>query len=114
MYIVDNQVVKPEDFVTEREILAKIFEVYPQIIYTVADISGYLMNPNHMALLLIEEKLPELFNRYFIEVIADGSFDYEYGDICSTHHCISTVGYVRRTEELEEIAIDDLWEYDYY
>ena len=48
-----------------------------------------------------------IFEKNFIEVYEDASFDYEYGSICSTHICYAHVGYTYRTKEIEELSISE-------
>lgn len=114
-----NEVVSPQEFVTDEEIIAKVFEVCPQVVFTSIlkyDFFNYINTiPSHCNSTIlegIEANFQHIIDNYFIEVLEDASFDYEYGDICSTHHCVSSVGYVARTPKFEALAYDELYECD--
>lgn len=117
----DNEVVKPQDLVSDEEMISIVYATCPQVIYTNIlkhDYSNYIDSiPEHCNNIILDgimDNFNHIIDKHFIEVIEDASFDYEYGDICATHHCTVTSGYVHRTPEFEAIAIDDWWEDDYY
>ena len=120
MYInSERESVNSQDFVTEKEMIQTICKIYPHIIFVdllCCDYFNYIATiPEHYNDLIlrgIERHFPHLIENNFIEVVEDGSFDYEYGDICSTHNCTVRVGYVPRTPEFEQIAIIHPWEDD--
>lgn len=114
-------VVNPQNLVSDEEMISLVYAICPQIVFTNIlqhDYSNYIDSiPEHCNNIILDgimDNFNHIIDKHFIEVIEDASFDYEYGDICSTHHCTVTSGYVHRTPEFEEIAIDDWWEDDYY
>lgn len=104
--------------VDDCEIIKEVFEACPQIIgldLLYLDMYGMpeYMNAHIVDLLECYQQFKSIIDREFIEVVEDSSFDYEYGDICSTHHCVTRVGYVRRTPEMMEI-ISYPWDMEFY
>ena len=115
-----NGVVNSSNIVSNEEIIATIFKACPQIVFYPIlkyDFFNYINTiPNHCngtILQALESDFQHIINHYFIEVVEDASFDYEYGDICSTHHETASVGYVPRTSEFEALAIE-IWDYNPY
>lgn len=118
-----NEVVNPQNLVSDEEIISIVYTICPQVVFTNIlkyDYSNYIDSiPEHCNNTILDgimDNFSHIVNKHFIEVIEDASFDYEYGDICSTHHCTVTSGYVRRTPEFESVAIDDYEDIydDYY
>lgn len=118
-----NEVVNPQNLVSDEEIISIVYAICPQVVFTNIlrrDYSNYIDSvPEHCNNIILDgimDNFSHIVNKHFIEVIEDASFDYEYGDICSVHHCTVTSGYVRRTPELESVAIDDYEDIydDYY
>lgn len=121
MYIRADGLVKDLKFVSTEDILATVFSVTPQCVCTPIlsyDFFNYINTiPTHcndIILRGIEAYFSHIIEKNFIEVVEDCSFDYEYGDICSTHHEDATIGYVRRTQEMEELACEGPWDDDYF
>lgn len=121
MFIDNTQgVVNSSNIVSDEEIIAKIFEICPQIVfYSILkyDFSNYIntipQHCNNTILRALKSDFQHIIDHYFIEVVEDASFDYEYGDICSTHHELASVGYVPRNSEFEELAME-IWDYNPY
>lgn len=122
MYINNTkEVVKTSQLVSDEEILATIFDIAPQMVFTPLlnyDFFNYIATiPTHCNNIILQyfenSEYRHIISHYFIEVCEDGSFDYEYGDICATHHCLTSVGYVRRTPQTEALAYED-YDDDYY
>lgn len=120
MYINNDKCsVSTSDLVSDENIIALVFELQPQVVLSdllscdyfnyINDIPEYC---NGTILDGIIYRFEHIIEKHFIEVLEDASFDYEYGDICSTHHEVALVGYVPRTPEFEAIAVEP-WE-DYY
>lgn len=108
-YIMNNNEIE-KFIVGDEEIIKAVFEVCPQIIalskllYLVHYPKLYqYYNGDIVQLLECCREFKAIIDKNFIEVCEDGSFDYEYGDICGTHHCMTSVGYVKRTPEMEEL-----------
>ena len=108
-YIMNNKEIE-EQLVSDEEIIKVVFEACPQIItlpllkYDRYGLVEYA-NGHIREYLEYHKEFSKIIEKNFIEVCEDGSFDYEYGDICSTHHCLYSVGYVKRTPEMEEQII---------
>ena len=113
-----NGIVNSTEIVYDEEIIATVFEIEPTVVFTPLlryDYFNYINTIpercNNIILNGIIHNFEHIINKYFIEVVEDASFDYEYGDICSTHNCVTGVGYVKRTPDTEAIAQE---EWDYY
>lgn len=119
---INNEIeaVNPHNLVSEETILATVYEIYPHIVFTQLlsyDFFNYISSiPEHcngILLQAVESNFNHLITNNFIEVVGDASFDYDYGDISSTHHDTYQVGYVPRTPEFEAIATED-WDEEYF
>lgn len=106
--------------VSDEEIIKVIFEACPQIIalskllYFVDYPDLYeFYNKNIVELLLCYEEFNFIVEKNFIPVIEDGSFDYDYHGISSTHHCTICTGYVPRNEEMMEL-ISYPWDMEFW
>lgn len=119
MYINNNREAVDSHIVSNEDILKIIFEVCPQVVFSdilSRDFSNYIATiPEHCNSTILNgvaTRFEHIINNNFIKVVEDGSFGYDYGDISTTHHQTVTIGYVPRTPEFEEMAIEP-WE-DYY
>lgn len=120
MYINNDKCpVNTSEFASSEEIIAVAFEIQPQLVFSellACDYFGYINSiPEHCNNIILDgviRRFEHIIENNFIEVLEDASFDYEYGDICSTHHEVALVGYVPRIPEFEELAVEP-WE-DYY
>lgn len=115
-YIMNSEEIE-EQLVSDEEIIKVIFEACPQIVALPLlkyDRYGFVeyANGHIREFLEYREEFSGIIKKNFIEVCEDGSFDYEYGDICSTHHCLCSVGYVKRTPEMEREIVDP-WDMDW-
>ena len=94
--------------VDECDVIKTVFEACPQIVTLprlTSDFAGFLFSINSDILTTLEcyEPFNSIIQKNYIEVCEDGSFNYEYGDICGTHNCLCKIGYVPRTPENEEL-----------
>lgn len=115
-----KEVVKPQEFATEEEIISTVFEFCPQVVFSQIlryDFFNYINTIpercNSTILQALEDTFGHIIKKHFIEVLEDTSFDYDYGDISSTHHCVSLVGYVPRNEKFEALA-EDWFDQDFF
>ena len=106
--------------VSDEEIIKVVFEACPQIVtlskllYLVQYPKLYEYYNGHIVdLLICYKEFENIIRKNFIPVMEDGSFDYNYGDISSTHHCIVCIGYVPRNEDMMEI-ISYPWDMEFW
>lgn len=86
--------------VNECEIIKKVFEACPQIIFLphllYLDGWGRHTNTAIVQLLNCYEPFEAIIQKHFVKVCSNGGFEYDYGDISSTHDVLDIVGYARR------------------